>query len=87
MTGVLNGGAAVVAALVAEGVDVVFGIPGTHNLELYRALADRGVRHVTTRSEQGAGYAADGYARSSGRPGRRSGRRPLRRHVHRPQVT
>ncbi len=64
-----NGGAAVVSALVAEGVEVVFGIPGTHSLELYRALADSGLRHVTTRSEQGAGYAADGYARSTGRPG------------------
>jgi thiamine pyrophosphate-dependent acetolactate synthase large subunit-like protein len=69
MTGVRNGGAAVVEALAAEGVEVVFGIPGTHSLELYRALADSGLRHVTTRSEQGAGYAADGYARSSGRPG------------------
>jgi len=64
-----NGGAAVVAALVAEGVQVVFGIPGTHNLELYRALAGSGLRHVTPRHEQGAGYAADGYARTSGRPG------------------
>ena len=69
MTTVRNGGTAVVEALAAEGVDVVFGIPGTHSLELYRALADSGLRHVTTRSEQGAGYAADGYARSSGRPG------------------
>jgi len=65
----LTGGAAVVAALVAEGVEVVFGIPGTHNLELYRALAGSGLRHVTPRHEQGAGYAADGYARTSGRPG------------------
>ena len=65
----LTGGAAVVAALVAEGVEVVFGIPGTHNLELYRALAGTGLRHVTPRHEQGAGYAADGYARTSGRPG------------------
>ena len=69
MTTVRNGGSAVVEALVAEGVDVVFGIPGTHSLELYRALDGSGIRHVTPRSEQGAGYAADGYARSSGRPG------------------
>jgi len=47
----------------------VFGIPGTHNLELYRYLPDSGIRHVVTRHEQGAGYAADGYARVSGRPG------------------
>ncbi|MEX5719818.1 thiamine pyrophosphate-binding protein [Geodermatophilus maliterrae] len=69
MTAVRNGGSAVVDALVSEGVTDVFGIPGTHSLELYRALAHRRLRHVTTRSEQGAGYAADGYARATGRPG------------------
>jgi acetolactate synthase-1/2/3 large subunit len=53
----------------AHGVEVVFGIPGTHNLEIYRALHGSGIRHVTTRHEQGAGYAADGYARTTGRPG------------------
>jgi thiamine pyrophosphate-dependent acetolactate synthase large subunit-like protein len=65
----VTGGEAVVAALVAHGVDTVFGIPGTHNLEIYRHLATRGIRHVSPRHEQGAGYAADGYARTSGRPG------------------
>ncbi|GAA0989738.1 5-guanidino-2-oxopentanoate decarboxylase [Acrocarpospora macrocephala] len=55
--------------LVAYGVDTVFGIPGTHNLAIYQALAEAGVRCVTTRHEQGAGYAADGYARATGRPG------------------
>ncbi|MFJ4185274.1 5-guanidino-2-oxopentanoate decarboxylase [Kitasatospora sp. NPDC089509] len=55
--------------LVAHGADTVFGIPGTHSLGLYEALADSPLRHVTTRHEQGAGYAADGYARVSGRPG------------------
>lgn len=69
MSALRNGGSAVVDALVAEGVEVVFGIPGTHSLELYRALTETTVRHVTTRSEQGAGYAADGYARATGRPG------------------
>lgn len=64
-----NGGAALVAALERNGVDVVFGIPGVHNLEVYRHLAASGVRHVAVRHEQGAGYAADGYARASGRPG------------------
>ncbi len=58
-----------VDALVAHGVRDVFGIPGTHNLELYRYLPGSGIRHVVTRHEQGAGYAADGYARASGRPG------------------
>ena len=67
--GGLTGGSAVVQALGDNGVDVVFGIPGTHNLEIYRALAGSRIRHVTPRHEQGAGYAADGYARVTGRPG------------------
>ena len=58
-----------VASLVAHGVEVVFGIPGTHNLPIYAALGKSGIRHVTPRHEQGAGYAADGYARSTGRVG------------------
>ncbi len=65
----ITGGEALVAALVAHGVDTVFGIPGTHNLEIYRHLPAHGVRHVGTRHEQGAGYAADGYARTTGRVG------------------
>lgn len=51
------------------GVDVVFGIPGTHNLEFYRPLGHLGVRPVTTRHEQGAGYAADGWSLQTGLPG------------------
>lgn len=50
-------------------VDTVFGIPGVHTVELYRGLAGSGIRHVTPRHEQGAGFMADGYARASGRPG------------------
>ncbi|MEV0270588.1 MAG: 5-guanidino-2-oxopentanoate decarboxylase [Hamadaea sp.] len=65
----LTGGETLVASLAAHKVDTVFGIPGTHNLEIYRHLAAAKIRHVTTRHEQGAGYAADGYARTSGRPG------------------
>lgn len=65
----VTGGAAVIDSLVAHGVTDVFGIPGTHNLELYRYLPASGIRHVVTRHEQGAGYAADGYARVCGRPG------------------
>jgi len=64
-----SGGGAVVDALVAHGVDTVFGIPGTHNLAIYAALEESSIKHVTPRHEQGAGYAADGYARLSGRPG------------------
>ncbi|MBA4100131.1 MAG: decarboxylase [Rhodospirillum sp.] len=63
------GGHAAIALLEAYGVDTVFGIPGVHTLELYRGLADRKMRHIGVRHEQGAGFMADGYARASGRPG------------------
>lgn len=65
----VTGGLAVVDALLAHGVDTVFGIPGTHNLPVYSALKESPIRHVTPRHEQGCGYAADGYARTSGKPG------------------
>ncbi|WP_202874983.1 thiamine pyrophosphate-binding protein [Kribbella albertanoniae] len=65
----MTGGAAVVDSLVANGVRHVFGIPGTHNLEIYRYLPASGIRHIVTRHEQGAGYAADGYARVTGGAG------------------
>lgn len=51
------------------GVDTIFGIPGTHNLEFYRVLSDLGIAAVTTRHEQGAGYAADGWSQRRGLPG------------------
>lgn len=62
-------GEALVAQLSDRGVDCVFGIPGVHTIELYRGLAASGIRHVTPRHEQGAGFMADGYARVSGKPG------------------
>lgn len=62
-------GEALIHLLEAHGVDTVFGIPGVHTVELYRGLAGSGIRHVTPRHEQGAGFMADGYARASGRPG------------------
>ncbi|MBN9234842.1 MULTISPECIES: 5-guanidino-2-oxopentanoate decarboxylase [Phyllobacteriaceae] len=62
-------GEALIALLEAHGVDTVFGIPGVHTVELYRGLARSGIRHITPRHEQGAGFMADGYARASGRPG------------------
>ncbi|MFD3436640.1 thiamine pyrophosphate-dependent enzyme [Streptomyces sp. NPDC058685] len=65
----LTGGEAVVRALALHGTVRAFGVPGTHNLEIYRHLAAYGIAHVTPRHEQGAGYAADGYARVTGRPG------------------
>jgi len=51
------------------GVEVVFGIPGVHTVELYRGLPATRIRHITPRHEQGAGFMADGYARVSGKPG------------------
>ncbi|HWW08065.1 5-guanidino-2-oxopentanoate decarboxylase [Collimonas sp.] len=51
------------------GVELVFGIPGVHTVELYRGLARSRLRHITPRHEQGAGFMADGYARVSGKPG------------------
>ncbi|WP_442909649.1 5-guanidino-2-oxopentanoate decarboxylase, partial [Hydrogenophaga sp.] len=51
------------------GVEQVFGIPGVHTVELYRGLARSSINHVTPRHEQGAGFMADGYARTSGKPG------------------
>jgi acetolactate synthase-1/2/3 large subunit len=53
----------------AMGTKVIFGIPGVHTIELYRALPAAGIRHITPRNEAGAGFMADGYARVSGRFG------------------
>ena len=61
-------GEALVAGIAARGIDVVFGIPGVHTIELYRGIAGSRLRHVTPRHEQGAGFMADGYARVAGRP-------------------
>jgi acetolactate synthase I/II/III large subunit len=64
------GADAILRSLEAEGVDVMFGIPGGAILPTYDAIA-RGttVRHVLARHEQGAGHMAEGYARASGRVG------------------
>ncbi len=52
-----------------RGVDVIFGIPGVHNQEMYRGIQEAGLTHILARHEQGAGFMADGYARATGRPG------------------
>lgn len=63
-------GDAIVDVLRSASVDTVFGIPGLHTLPLYDALAGApSIRHILTRHEQGAAFAADGYARVTGRPG------------------
>ncbi|MQA90866.1 MAG: biosynthetic-type acetolactate synthase large subunit [Gemmatimonas sp.] len=57
-------------ALLREGVDVVFGIPGGAIMPFYHALPEYPeLRHILCRHEQGAGHAAEGYARASGRAG------------------
>ncbi len=53
----------------AEGVEHVFGIPGGANLPIYDALYDADLTHIQARHEQGAGHAAEGYAKASGRVG------------------
>jgi len=68
-TGILTGAASAVAALERGGVRVAFGLPGVHNLALWRALGESGIRLVGVRHEQTAAYAADGYARASGEVG------------------
>jgi acetolactate synthase-1/2/3 large subunit len=61
-------GSAIPRLLRDRGIETVFGIPGAHTLELYRGLPGSGLRHVTPRHEQGAGFMADGYARATGKP-------------------
>jgi thiamine pyrophosphate-dependent acetolactate synthase large subunit-like protein len=65
----VNGAQSIVSALEDAGVDLAFGLPGVHNLALWRALDRSDVRLVGVRHEQAAAYAADGYARASGEVG------------------
>src|SRR5215208_324405 len=67
--GMLTGAQLAVRALENEGVELAFGLPGVHNRALWRAVGESGIRLVGVRHEQTAAYAADGYARTSGRLG------------------
>ncbi len=60
---------ALMECLKAEGVDVVFGLPGGANLPTYDAFYDAGIRHILVRHEAGGGHAAEGYAKSTGKVG------------------
>ncbi|EAQ23550.1 thiamine pyrophosphate-binding protein [Roseovarius sp. 217] len=62
-------GAQISHMLKSRGVEVIFGIPGVHNQEMYRGIEEAGITHVLARHEQGAGFMADGYARATGQPG------------------
>ena len=65
----LTGSQVLFRALEAEGVELVFGLPGGAIMPIYDALVDSPIRHVLARHEQGAGHAAEGYAHVTGRPG------------------
>lgn len=62
-------GAQISHMLKSREVEVIFGIPGVHNQEMYRGIEEAGLTHVLARNEQGAGFMADGYARATGKPG------------------
>src|SRR6187397_1430156 len=66
----MTGAEMVIQALVDQGVEHIFGYPGGAALPIYDALFQQSdVEHILVRHEQGAGHAAEGYARSTGRPG------------------
>ena len=60
---------ALIECLKAEGVEVVFGLPGGANLPTYDAFYDGGIKHILVRHEQGGGHAAEGYAKATGNVG------------------
>ena len=65
----MSGGEALTRSLIREGVEVVFGIPGIHMSGSVVAMRDEpGIRHITTRHENGAAHMPYGYARASGKP-------------------
>lgn len=69
-TSKISVGEATLKLLAEYGVDTIFGIPGVHTLDFCRGLGDDAtIRHIHARNEMGAGFMADGYARSSGKPG------------------
>jgi acetolactate synthase I/II/III large subunit len=69
MSTLMNGATMLLECLVREGVDCMFGYPGGVTLPFYDALFEHQMRHVLVRHEQNAAFAAEGYARSTGRTG------------------
>jgi acetolactate synthase-1/2/3 large subunit len=65
----MRGADRLIQALVDEGVDTVFGLPGGASLAIHDALEGAPIRHVLVRHEAGAGHAAEGYAKATGRVG------------------
>src|SRR5947208_4679749 len=68
-TNLMSGAKMLLECLVREGVDCFFGYPGGVTLPLYDALYDHHIRHVLVRHEANAGFAAEGYARATGKVG------------------
>jgi thiamine pyrophosphate-dependent acetolactate synthase large subunit-like protein len=66
---VTTGARAVAQTLRQAGVEVAFGLPGVHNMAMWPAFEAEGIRIVGSRHEQGCAYAADGYARATGKLG------------------
>ena len=64
-----TGAQVIVEQLEDAGVEVCFGLPGVHNLPLWEAIRASGIRLIGVRHEQAAAYAADGYARATGKLG------------------
>src|SRR5689334_10307017 len=64
-----TGAQIIVSELEQAGVSVCFGLPGVHNLALWAALRESSIRLIGVRHEQAAAYAADGYARATGKLG------------------
>ncbi|WP_227269644.1 acetolactate synthase 3 large subunit [Roseobacter weihaiensis] len=70
MTRQMSGAKMIVQALIDQGVDTVFGYPGGAVLPIYdEVFQQNAIRHILVRHEQGAVHAAEGYARSTGKPG------------------
>ncbi|MEL6277828.1 MAG: acetolactate synthase 3 large subunit [Pseudomonadota bacterium] len=70
MSDLMTGAEMVVKALKDQGVEVVFGYPGGAVLPIYDEIfKQQGIKHILVRHEQGAGHAAEGYARATGKPG------------------
>ncbi|MBM3747642.1 MAG: biosynthetic-type acetolactate synthase large subunit [Acidobacteria bacterium] len=69
MSNLMSGARMLLECLAREGVDCIFGYPGGVTLPLYDALYDHPIRHILTRHEENAAFAAQGYARATGRVG------------------
>ena len=68
-TNLMSGAQVVLECLTREKVEVIFGYPGGVTLPFYDAMYDSPIKHVLVRHEQNAAFAAQGYARATGRVG------------------